>query len=202
MVGDVGAVAGVALGPTAGALSRIGQGNQSLVNQRRARGHGILGGQHGRQDFPIHADQSHRFLGQVGRVGGDGGDGVATVQRLFAGHHVAAVEAVVDRCALFLVLDFGGNVREVGGGYHGVDAGQGQGAAGVDAADASVGVGAAQNFAVEHTGQVDVGGVAGAAHHLVRPVVADGAGPDDLIVFIGVGQDDVGFVVKHKQRPP
>ena len=89
----------------------------------------------------------------MGRVGGDGGDGVAAIERLFAGHDIPAVETVVDGSALFLVLDFRGDFWEFGRRHDGMDAGQGKGAAGVYAPDAGMGVGAAQDLAVEHPGR-------------------------------------------------
>ena len=202
VVGYVGTVASVGFGPPAGTLGRVGQRYQPFVNQGRAWRHGFVGRQHGGQDFPVHVDEGQGLFGQMGRVGGDGGDGMALVKRLLAGHHVAAVEAVVDGGPFFLVLDLGGNFGEVCGGDHDVDAGQGQRPAGVDAADAGVGVGTPQDLAVEHPRQVDVGGVASAPHHLVRPVVAHRTGAYHLIVFIGIGEDDIRFVVKHKRQSP
>ena len=148
--------------------------------------------------LPVHFDQRQRFLGQVRRVGSDGGNGVTAIQRLLPRHHVAAVETVVDRGPFLLVLDLGGHLGEIGGRHHGMDAGQCQRLAGIDAANAGVGVGAAQDLAVQHAGQVDVGGVAGAAHDLVGTVVAHRARADDAVVFLGIGEDDVGFVVKHR----
>ena len=83
-----------------------------------------------------------------------------------------------------------------------MDAGKGEGTAGVDATDAGVGVGAAEDFAVQHAGQVDVGGITGAAHDLVGAVVAYGASADDAVVFFRVGQDDIGFVIEHERQSP
>ncbi len=60
-----------------------------------------------------------------------------------------------------------------------------------------MGVGAAQDLAVEHSGKVDVGSITGAAHHLIRAVVAHRASTDDTVVFFRIGQDDIGFVIKH-----
>ena len=202
MVGNIGAVARFAFGPAAGTPRRAGQGNQPLVDDGRAGGHGGRGGQRRRQNFVVNVNQRQRFLGQVGRIGGDGGDGVAAVEGLFPRHHIAAVKAVVDGGAFLLVFDFGGHGGEIGAGDHGVDARPGQSAAGVNAPDAGVGVGAAQDFAVQHPRQMDVGGVTGAAHHLVRAVVAHRAGADHAVSFIGVGKNDVGLVIGHQRPPP
>ena len=76
--------------------------------------------------------------------------------------------------------------------------GQGQRSACIDATDAGVSVGAAEDLTVQHTRQVDVRSVPCATHDLVRTVVADGARADHAVGFLGIGEDDVGFVVKHR----
>ena len=202
VVGYIGTVAGFALCPAAGTLRRVGEGYEALMDDGRSRSHGLIGGESGGQHLPVHVNQRQRFLGQMGRIGDNRSDGMTLVQSLLAGHDVAAVKAVVDRGAFFLVLDFCGRLGEVCGCNDGVDARQRQGATGVDATDAGVGVGAAQDFPVEHTRQVDVGGVTGAAHHLVGAVVAHRAGTHDAVVFFRVRQDDIRFVVQHERQSP
>ena len=116
---------------------------------------------------------------QVERVAGDGGAGrrhgghrVAVVEDLVTGHDVERDVAIVD---LHLAgrHELGPHLAEVRRGDHGLDAGQRLGPTRVDGLDAGVGVGAAQDPADQHAGQVQVGAELGAPRDLV-----DAIGPD------------------------
>ena len=142
-------------------------GAKGFVDYRGVGAHGVVQGQDRLQDFVVDVDEGEGLLGDVGADGGDGGDGVALVEGFLMGHYVFGHEA--DVALGFgqvddLILDDG----EVLGGDYGQDAGQGFGAGGVDAADAGVGVGAAEDFAVDHSGKLDVGAVFGGAGDLGR----------------------------------
>ena len=171
-----------------GRRRRDALGDLVLVQQRRVGGHRLLDVDDVRQHLVLDLDQLQRALGDQLRGGGDGSDGVAVVQHLLARHHAARHVAEVDH-----EFARGGNqhghVGEVIAGDHGLDAGQLLGGRGVDALDARVRMPGAQHLADELVGQIDVGGVAGLAGHLVdgvRPVVRIGA--DDLEDFLLVLQ--------------
>ena len=84
-------------------------------------------------------------------------------------------------------------VGEVVRGHDGEHAGDLQGLARVDRLDPRMGVRAADDLAVRHVRQLDVGRVDRLAGHLVGPVVPDGAPAEDLVFllaeieFVGVG---------------
>jgi hypothetical protein len=61
-------------------------------------------------------------------------------------------------------------------------AGQGLGLAGVNGVDEGVGMGTAQDFAVQHSGQIYIGPEFGPAGHLVQTVVANGPGAHHFVV--------------------
>ncbi len=69
VVGDVGAVAHVARGVPAWTQRHVGQGGQSLVDQRGSFLHGILGGQNRGKYFVIYVYERKGLLSQ-GRTGG------------------------------------------------------------------------------------------------------------------------------------
>ena len=123
VIGDVGTVAPVAFGPAAGSLRRIGQRHQPFVDQGSARSHGFVGVEYRRQHLPVHVNQRQGFFSKVGRVCDDGGHGVSEIQGFLTGHHIAGVEPVVDGGPFFLIVDLGGNIREIGAGNHGMYAG-------------------------------------------------------------------------------
>ena len=101
---------------------------------------------------------------------------LAPVKGFFPGYDVPAVKTVVDSSALFLIRYLGRHLRKIGAGGNGLDPRQGQGAGGVNVLDHRVGMGTAQQLAVQQPSGVDIGGVAGPAHHFIRPVMADGTG--------------------------
>ena len=69
---------------------------------------------------------------------------------------------------------------DVGRRHRGQDAGQSLGPRGVDAGDASVSVGAAQDVGVQHARNADVYAEDRVPGDLVDAVVADGAGSNDV----------------------
>ena len=190
VAGDVAALAGVVAGaetlhPKAGRHIVVEQRGVSFQSLAPVQGH--------RQDFVVHLNQGQGFLSDMGIGGGDGGDGVAAIEGFAVGQDVFGDDAGV-LLGVFVVdgrafLDDG----KVGGRGHGHYAGQGFGPGGVDAADAGVSVGAAEDFAVEHSGQVQVGAETGGPGYFVKTVVAGGTGADHA-VFAGGGSGH--------QRPP
>ena len=74
---------------------------------------------------------------------------------------------------------------QVGGGDHAAHALHRLGLAGVDGLDAGVCVRAAQHAGVEQARQADVCAVTGAASDLLRPVLADGPGADNVEFLVG-----------------
>jgi hypothetical protein len=76
-------------------------------------------------------------------------------------------------------------VRQVGAGYHGLDAGQRLSGAGVDLANIGMGMRRAQNHADELPGCRSVRAIARAPGDLVDAIGARNAGTDDLELLIG-----------------
>ena len=148
--------------------------------------HGFEDVLHRGEHFVVNVDEGEGQLGLVGTVSSDGGDGVPLIEGFFGGQAVVAEELGVDHGAFAQVNDPAGRLGEIGGGYHGVDAGHGLGLAGVDALDAGVSVGAAEDLGVEHPRQADVGAILGAASNLVGAVVADGTAADNTVA-VGSG---------------
>ena len=196
LVGDVAARAVFALvQQPAGAQRRVGQAGQPLVDGGGAGLHGVVGVENGGENFVVHLDERQRLLGHVGVDGGHGGDGVALVQRLAPGQHVHAQEAQVLDGALGEVGETPGSFRPVGGGHDCADAGIRLGLAGVDGLDDGVGVRAAQNLAVEQTGQALVGAVPRPSGDFFRAVGANWPFADHVKFFIG--KYDIRLVIQH-----
>ena len=108
---------------------------------------------------------------------------MALVQSLFAGHDISTVEPVIYGGAFLLVGHFSRDFRQVGGCDDGFHSRQRQCPAGVDASDTGMGVGTTQYLAVQHPGQVYIGGVTGAAHHFVGTVMPDRTSTYDAILL-------------------
>ena len=128
------------------------------MQQRRSFLHGGAHVDDGFQHFVIHVDEGQCRFCDVGIVGGDGGDGVAAIQRLVGCQEVIAEE--LETVVVVAQLCFAqGRKGQVGGGHHGADAGQSLGLAGINRPDAGVGVGAAEDTALQQPGQVEIGPV-------------------------------------------
>ena len=81
----------------------VGQRDQPIVQEGGVIAHRAVGVQHRRQHFVVNVQRGQGLLRSARRCCGNGSDGVAAIEGFLAGHHVAAVKAVVDRSALFLV---------------------------------------------------------------------------------------------------
>jgi hypothetical protein len=77
--------------------------------------------------------------------------------------------------------DLVGVLGQISRGHDRLDAGQAEGLAGVDLADGGVGVGTAQDTAVQQAGHLEVGAVEGPAGDLVHAVVTDRSRADHLV---------------------
>ena len=179
-LGDVGR-----LGPDHGAgHERAGDllRAEELVQHRRVLVHRLAHVQHRLEHLVLDLDQVERVLGDVRVRGRDGGDGVAAVEHLLAGEHVVEQPAGARRRALADVDLRVVGLREVGVGDDAAHALEGFRLRGVDALDACVGVRAAQHAAEQHPRGLVVAAVPRTTGDLVRPVVADWAGADDLVV--------------------
>ena len=155
-------------------------GGQIVMQDRRVLFDRVVQRQYRWQDLVVHFDKVQSLLGDVRAGRGDGGDGVALVEGLVVGHDVLCHEA--GRTLSFgevnnLVFDD----RKILGGRYGDHAGQRLSLAGVYRANARVGVGAAQDFAVDHAGYLGIRAILGGSGHFLKPVVADGPGPNDPV---------------------
>ena len=112
----------------------------------RAVGHGLLDGKDWRQDLVVHIYEREGFLGFVRADGCYRGDGVALVEGLVGGQHVAPEVSDGDALATDLVLPAGGHV---GVSHDREDARSGLRLARVDRLYACVGMRASQHLGVQ-----------------------------------------------------
>ena len=168
-----------ALGHVRGRLGRgVHAGREHIVmQQRRARLHGLDHVDDVRQHLVVDLDELQRPLGDLGAGGGHCRDRVALIERLLARHHVAHDILVVDH-HLARRDELGGLVLEVHAGDDGLDAGELLRRRGVDRLDARVRMRASQHLADDLAGHDQVGAEPGAARHLVDPVRPIGARAD------------------------
>ena len=178
----VGHVAGfrIVVPPTALPQVGVGQRHQAIMQDRSVVLHSLVGVEHWWQYIVVHIQGRQGLLSSSGGGRRHRRHGVSDIEGLLSRHDVAAVETVVNRCSFLLVGDFRRDLRQVLGSHNGLDARDGQGPGGVDAADDGVGVGASKYLAHQPAGWMDIGGVPGPAGDLVRPVVADGSRADDV----------------------
>ena len=174
-----------------GGFAKLG-GGKFVVQQRGVIPHSVPHIVVGAQDFVVHLDEADGFLGDVDGIGGHAGDGVSPEQGFGAGQDVVAGGA---RRQGRVVLAGDG---QVGAGYDGAHAGQGFGGGGVNGLDARMGVGAPQDFAVQHPAHLEVAAVLGAAGHLVGAVRPDWPGAHDLV--IGIGKHNVAHKTPRGQK--
>ena len=190
MVGDVGAVFGVAvIAQAAGPHGGVGDGGETLVEDGGIGFHRLQHVGHRIQHLVLDLDEFQGLLGDVGAGGGDGSHGVPLVQHLLGGQAVVAQELGIDHGSLGLVADAALRLGQVGGGDHAAHTLHRLGLAGVNGLDAGVSVRAAKHPGMEQSRQVNVCAVAGAARHLFCAVLPDG--PSSYHVVFLVGEHDV-----------
>ena len=127
------------------------------------------------QDLVVHLYQAGRLLGNVGAYGSHSGHSVALEESLLPRHHVLGHQAGIAQ-HLGEVDGLGVDQGEVQRRRHRGNTGKGLGLAGIYGTNAGVGVGTAQDFAVEHSRQLGVRAVLGGPGDLFQAVVADGPG--------------------------
>ena len=165
---DVAGVEHVGVGDVGGRRRFVAVGAQLGVDDHLAlRGLPHVGDV--RQHLVVDLYQVERLVGDGGRGGRHRGDRLALVAHVAAAHHHLRAHLVGDRG------------WKVVAGHHREHAVERRRGAGVDRADAGVGVRAAQHFAVQHARQVEVGAVVGAPGHLVDAVVTHGARAQYLV---------------------
>ena len=149
-----------------------------LIEQRRAVCQCLGNGEDMRQNLVIDCDQAAGLIGDGLAGGSDRGDRMTGIERLVARHAVEAdgadvehILAALNQCAF--------EIGEVSASDHGLDPRQGQRLAGIDRADAGVGMGRTQDRAVEHTGRAEIRAVERAAGNLLGSVRADRTSADD-----------------------
>ena len=127
------------------------------------------------------------LVGDVDEI--EGGDGGFLVDRRHRGHAVAHIADLVH--AEWILVGRPGDDAVGGGhvpaGHHGVHTRKRLGAGGVDRDDPGVGMGAAQDLAVQHAGKLDVVGVARASAGLGEPVHLAHAAADGRELGSGIG---------------
>ncbi len=142
---------------------------QVAVRVQRRRREGLLGVGHGLQRLVVDRDQTDRQPGGVRVVGGHRGDRLAVVAHHAGGQHRPVGDDRAGRSAVRSALRAG---RQVGGGDHGVHAGQRERGRGVDAADPGVRVRRAQQRAPQQPLGPQVGRVRVDAERLGQRVAA------------------------------
>ena len=156
----------------------------------RAGLHGLERIDGGGQDVVLDLDQVQRLLGDGRLVGGDGGD------RMPDEHHaVDGEDGVGPRRGLALQL------RDVGGGQDGPHAGQRARLARVDAHDARVRVGAAEELGVEQAAGLEIRDVLDLTGDLLGTVGARDGEPDSLDVARGLHHSGHGYASSGRPRP-
>ena len=198
VVGYVGGLFGVGVVPQApGSNGGSGQGSQPLVEDGGVILHGVQDVGDSGQHLVLHVYQGQGFFGHVGVGGSNRGNGVPLVEGLAGGYDIVAQKPGVYHGPFAQVGCPARRLGKVLRRYHCLHLGMGQGLADIYGLDASVGMGASENLAVEKPRQVNIRAILGAAGYLVRPVVADGPGAYHA-VFFG-GQHHVG---SHGPSPP
>ena len=124
------------------------------MDDRRALRQRRLGIQNSRQDVVGDIDQPARLLGDLRRLGGDGRDSVADVAHLVVKAHLVVRSRVRPALAARGIL----HPWRVAVVQHCVDSGQSSCLRVVYRDDACMGMGAAQDFRVEHPAKLDVVG--------------------------------------------
>ena len=168
------------------------------VNNGGVRRSGVLNAQHGLVLLVLHLDGVQGLLHQLGGLGGHHGDGVAVAADLVVHQHGLVLQDDADAVLAGDVLI----------GAHGHNTGDGQRGGSVKAFDHAVADGAAEHAAVEHIGQLHVGGKLGLARDLLHGVLFDHAlAQDGILVLVGGGDDQVALLLYsglrfHALAPP
>ena len=173
-------------------LARVGLGAR-LGHRRRAGLHGLERIDGGGQDVVLDLDQVERLLGDGQLVGGDGGHRMADEH-----HAVDGQDRMGPRGRLALQL------RDVGRGEDGPHAGQRPRLAGVDAHDARVRVGAAEELGVEQAAGLEIRDVLHLTGDLLGPIRAGDGEPDSLDVARGLHHGGHGYAPSRaawRRRP-
>ena len=160
-----------------GFLAELG-GGHVLVEQIGVVLHGVQDVGAGLQDLVLDLDEVDRLFGDVCGVGSHGCDGVPAEQGFVGSQNVVAGRARRHRGVL-LAGD-----GQIGARHNTANAGQRFGGRGVDGLNSRVGVGATQNFCVEHPAHFKVRAVFGPPGYLVGAVVANRPRADDIIVGV------------------
>ena len=153
---------------------------QEVVQHGRVGLHRFVHVEDPGQGFVVDLDQLQRRLGGLRRRRRDRRHRVSGVERLVAGHDVAAHEAQVGGTDHHGRVE--GEVHEVVARHHGFHAGRRGGAPDVDGPDARVRVRAAQHLAPQHAGLGEVRAERRAPGDLVLAVGADRALADPPVV--------------------
>ena len=143
------------------------------MEQRSAFGQGFARIKNRRQRFVLHLDQLDGFFSCGFVLSHNGRHFIAHITHALAGQDFFIVPGRAHAVA---------DVRHVGSRDHSKHTRQRFGCTGVDAFDQAVGNGAAQDFAVRHVGQTQIGSVFGAPSHLVRAVIARNATAHGTVV--------------------
>ena len=152
-------------------------GCEPLVQDRGVLLHGVDDVQDRGQHLVVNIDQPQSFLRDVGAGRRHRRHRVALVQRLLMSevvlrHHAGSAPVRVVDVPLL-------DDRKVDGGGHGFDAGEREGPGRVDGAYPGMSIWATEHLAVKQARQLDIGGVPGAARHLVQAVLPDRPGAQD-----------------------
>ena len=169
-------------GDVAGLVRLLRQvlGEAVFVEQRSVRGHRLQNVKHRRQDFVLHLDGLQGLLGNFQGGGRHRRHRMAVVESLVPGHDV--VRDIHQVPAGLADGHAAGDAGEVRAGDRRADSVHGQRLGQVHPLDAGVGVGAAQDLAMQHVRKVLVGAELRPAGHLVHPVRAHRTGSQNLIV--------------------
>ena len=130
--------------------------------------HGVVHREDGLEHLVVHVDEVEGLLGDVRVRGRHGRHRVALVEHLLVRQVVLRHHPGI-ALGLYEIETLLRNDGKVHGGGNGLHAGQGLGLAGVDGANTGVGVGAAEDLAVQQSGHVDVGRVPARPVTLSRP---------------------------------
>jgi len=158
-------------------------GFEVFVQERGAIAHGVRGGEDAGERLVVDLDQGSGLLGDVGADSGDSGHGMSAIER-FAGSEKVPADIAERGLTLAKVDHTVGPLGKIGRGDYGFHTGQSAGLRSIDAENAGMRVGAAQNVAVEQAGSLEVGAVKGSPGDFVGAIMAYGPGSDHGVLAI------------------